>query len=133
MRIDPALNNGVGGVDLTIPLSISALPISYSDMMGSTLTALPSMGTWTVTHDSVVVGQQWGYVTWTSLIPSDSKLTVQAHSSTDGTTYSAWEPITKLVDLTVANGWYLQVCITFSCGMMGESPILHDVSISQVF
>ncbi len=130
MRIDPALNGGVGGVDKTIPLSPGAQPLINSDMTGSTLAAPPSTGTWTVTHDSGVVGQKWGYVTWTSSIPSDSKLTVQACSSTDGINCSGWEPVTKLVDLTVPDGRYLQVRITFSRATTGESPILYDVSIS---
>jgi len=41
MRIDPALNGGVGGVDLTIPLSTSAGPLSYSDLTSSTLSLFP--------------------------------------------------------------------------------------------
>jgi len=85
-----------------------------------------------VTHDSGVVGQEWGYVTWTASTPSGSKLTVEARSSTNGRTlYSAWESVTNLVDMTVVpDGRYWQVRITFSRASTNESPILNDVSIS---
>jgi len=130
MRIDPTLNNGVGGVDKRITLSSSARPSTLSDMTGSTLTGRPSTGTWTVTHDSTVVGQKWGYVTWTASTPSDSKLTVQACSSTDGSTYSVWQSVSNFVDMTVLDGRYLKVRITFSRATTGETPTLYDVSIS---
>jgi len=128
MRIDPASHS----VDLTINLTPGAGPYTYSDMTGSTLTAPPSTGTWTVTHDSGVVGQKWGYVNWTASTPSDSKLTVQACSSTDGINCSAWESVTKLVDLTVPDGRYLHVRVTFSRATTTpyDTPILYDVSIS---
>jgi YVTN family beta-propeller protein len=48
MRIDPATNS----VDLTVSLGGGARPYNYSDMTGSTLTAPPDIGTWTVDYDS---------------------------------------------------------------------------------
>jgi len=128
-RIDPALNGGAGGVDLTLALTTGAGPYTIADLAGSHL-APPSTGTWTVSHDSGVSGQRWGYVTWTATTPSNAALSVQARSSTDGVTYSAWQPVTKRVDMTVPDGRYLQVLITFSRATNGESPILNDVSIS---
>jgi len=126
-RIDPSLNGGVGGVDLTIQLTPGAAPYAFSGMMGNTLTT----GTWTITHDSTVPGETWGNVTWNALTPSDSTLTVQARSSIDGITYSAWQPVTKLVDLMVPDGRYLQVRVTFqrATTTAGETPILYDISI----
>jgi len=129
MRIDPALNGGVGGVDLTVTISPNAYPHTLFDMTGSTLTGRPSTGTWAVTHDSGVIGQKWGYVKWTASIPSNAAITVQARSSTDGITYSAWEWVSKLVDMTVSDGRYLQVRVTFTRATTGETPILHDLSI----
>jgi len=135
MRIDPDLNGGIGAVDLTIPLSQYAHPSSISDVTGSTLTGRQSMGTWTITHDSGVVGQTWGNVTWIASTPADSTLTVQARSSIDRITYSAWQPVTKFVDLTMPDGRYLQVRVTFkrATTTARESPTLYDLSISAAF
>jgi len=130
-RIDPTLNGGVGAVDLTLPLTPGSAPYSYSDMTGSTLTAPPTTGTWTVTHDSGVVGQKWGYVDWGATVPSDSTLTVEARSSVDGTTWvTAWETVTKEQDLTVPDGRYLQVRVSFHRATTDDTPILHWVSIA---
>ena len=103
MRIDPATNAvelvvdiqgaGVGG---------SALPYNYSDMTGSTLTAPPDTGTWSVIYDSSVVGEAWGTVSWNSSEPGDSSIVVTAASSTDGVAFGAPQTVTDGVDLTVA-------------------------------
>jgi len=126
-HINPASNS----VDLMIPLSPGSDPYTYSDMTGSTLMAPSLTGTWTITHDSgVFCGKKWGYINWMASTPLDSKLTIQARSQFDGFNYSAWQPVTKLVDMMVPNGHYLQVRITFLLATTGESPILYDVSIS---
>jgi len=130
-RIDPSLNNGVGGVNLTIPLSPNAGPYSMSDMTGVTSDTTserpPMTGTWTVTHDSGIVGQKWGYVTWFAALDYGAAINVQARSSTDGISHSAWESVTQFVDLTVPNGRYLQVRVRL--GSSGTTPVLCSLSI----
>ena len=108
-RIDPVTNS----VDLTVPLGDGANPYNYSDMTGGTLIAPPNTGTWTIIHDSTVSGAVWGKVTWNALLPGDSSLTVTAASSTDGVTFGPAETVTHGVDLTVADGQYLKVAVTF--------------------
>jgi len=125
MRIDPATNL----VDLTVSLGAGAGPYNYSDMTGSTLTAPPNAGTWSVVHDSSILNAKWGFVSWTSGEPGDSSITVTAASSSDGITFSAPEVVTDSVDLTVPDGQYLKVDVSFVRASTGESPILFDLTI----
>lgn len=139
-RIDPMLGPiggglvPVGAVDLTVSLGAGAGPYNYSDMTGSTLIAPPNSGTWTVAHDRGVAGTEWGKITWNDepegATPSDSSLTVEARSSEDGVTWSAFEAVADGVDLTVPDGRYLQVRVSFQRATTGESPILSDLTIS---
>jgi YVTN family beta-propeller protein len=125
MRIDPLINS----VDLTVPLGDGANPYNYSDMTGGTLIAPPNTGTWTIIHDSAISSAIWGKVTWNALLPGDSSLSVTAASSTDGVTFGPAETVTNGVDLTVADGQYLKVAVTFQRATTGESPILYDLTI----
>jgi hypothetical protein len=130
MRIDPTTNL----VDLTVSLNYlgqtaNASPYNYSDMTGSTLIAPPNTGTWTVVHDSGIANAVWGFVTWNASTPGDSSLQVYSASSTDGITFSAEEAVTNGVDLTVPDGQYLRVRVTFTRASTGETPILYDLTI----
>lgn len=132
MRIDPASNS----VDLTVSLGAGAGPYNYSDMTGSTLIAPPDVGAWTIVHDSTILDAHWGYVTWTADTPGDSALLVTAASSTDGIVFSAAEPVVSGVDLTVPDGQYLRVSVSFIRATtdddgdgFGDSPILYDLTI----
>lgn len=142
-RIDPALGAvggggyNIGAIDLTVSLGAGAGPYNYSDMTGSTLTAPPSAGTWTITHDSGQAGTEWGTITWNDeaegIVPGDAQLTVEARSSDDnGLTWSAWENVSYGVDLTVPNGQHLQVRVSFVRSSTGESPTLSDLTIRAV-
>jgi streptogramin lyase len=124
-RIDPASNS----VDLIVYLGGGAYPYNYSDMTGSTLTAPPDVGTWTVVHDSLEVGQEWGYLSWDSDEPSDGVLAVTAASSTDGVTFGPAETVTNGVDLTVADGQYLKISVQFTRSSGGFSPVLYDLTV----
>jgi len=125
MRIDPAIN----AVDKTVDLGAGASPYNYSDMTGGTLIAPPDTGTWTVVHDSGIADAVWGFVTWNASTPGDSSLQVFAASSTDGITFSGEQSVTDGVDLTVPDGQYLRVRVTFTRASTGETPILNDLTI----
>lgn len=135
-RIDPTagpIGGGgvpIGAVDLTVNLGAGGGPYNYSDMTGSTLIAPPNSGTWTVVFDSGIAGVEWGFVTWTSDEPGDSDIGVTAASSTDGITFSAPEAVTQGVDLTVPDGQYVKIVVSFTRASTGESPILFDLTIT---
>ncbi|MDF2629471.1 MAG: hypothetical protein K0R39_3302 [Symbiobacteriaceae bacterium] len=124
-RIDPATNS----VDLTVPLGPGAGPYNYSDMTGSILIGAPDSGTWTVVHDSQTAGARWGTVSWTADVPAGAALTVTASSSEDGITFGPSESVSDGADLTVADGRYLKVMVSFQRSPRGESPILYDLTV----
>ena len=124
-RIDPATNT----VDLTVALGPGAGPYNYSDMTGSILIGAPDSGTWTLVHDSGVPGARWGTINWTADVPAGAGLSVSAASSEDGVTFGAAETVTDGVDLTVADGRYLKVMVSFQRSARGESPILYDLTV----
>ena len=72
-------------------------------------------------HDSTIPGAVWGKVTWNADLPGDSSLTVTAASSTDGATFGSPEAVTNGADLTVADGRYLKVAVTFQRATGGQA------------
>ncbi len=137
-RIDPALGplgpdgvTPVGAVDFTSG-DLGGNLYNYSDMTGSTLTAPPNSGTWTVVFDSGESLTEWGKVGWNELLPEGAALSVTAASSEDGIAFS--DPpvgVVKDVDLDVPDGRYLKVSVVFNRAPgSGLSPILYDLTIS---
>lgn len=127
-RIDPTLAGGVGAVDFTT-VWLGGNTYNYSDMTGSTLIGAPDNGTWTVDHDSGIVGAEWGSVSWNALQPGDSAISVSVQSSVDGVTFGASEGATSGGDVSVANGQYLRVTVSFTRATTGETPVLYDLAI----
>jgi streptogramin lyase len=127
MRIDPATN----AVDLTVPLRPGSSPYNYSDMTGSTLIAPPETGTWAVIYDSECEGHEWATVnvSWNSDEPDDSSITVEVSSSDDGVIFGPAEVVASGDPLTVGDGRYLKVVVTFERSTAGGSPILYDLTI----
>ncbi|MFC1901880.1 hypothetical protein ACFLX3_03020 [Chloroflexota bacterium] len=138
-KIDP--NAGPLGADGVTPVGAVVLTTkdlggflyNYSDMTGSTLTGAPDSGTWTIVHDTLVAGAEWGTVSWTAEEPGDdSSITVTAASSDDGITFVSAQSVENGIDLGVLNGRYLKVSVSFSRSSSGESPILKDLTITAI-
>ena len=102
-------------------------------MTGSTLIAPPGTGTWSVVHDSGTMGAKWRDVSWNSLEPSDSSITVKVASSADGLTFGPEVAVSNGDDPYLghglAAGQYLKVIVSFSRASTSESPILYDLTI----
>jgi streptogramin lyase len=137
-RIDPALGpvggggTTIGAVDLTVDLGAGAGPYNYSDMTGSLLFGAPDSGTWSFIHDTGEAGIEWGIVSWTAYEPGDSSITVTAASSTDGLTFGPAENVSNGIDLSVVNGQYLEVIVSFTRDSLnGETPILFDLTLEN--
>ena len=120
----------IGAVDLTT-VGLGGDLYNYSDMTGSTLIAPPTTGTWTVTHDSFVVGAPWSVVSWTADEPGTSSIAVTVASSPDGATYSAPETVANGVPLAATPpGQYLKVTVTFDrADGFDPSPVLYDITL----
>lgn len=138
-RIDPTLGpigadliTPIGAVDLTVSLGAGASPYNYSDMTGSLLFGAPDNGTWSIIHDTGVAGIEWGVVSWNSDEPGDSSISVTAASSTDGATFGPAEVVINGADLSVADGQYLKVIVSFTRDSLnGETPILYDLTLEN--
>lgn len=131
MRIDPATN----AVDLTVDLGAGANPYNYSDMTGSTLTAPPDNGNWTVDYNSGMVNAPWSSVSWNSSEPGDSSIVVTVASSNDDITYSTPVVVSNGADPAVPDGQYLRISVAFSRSTtdgdsdgINDSPILFDLT-----
>ena len=134
-RIDPNLGpigadgvTRVGQVDLTTQ-NLGGILYNYSDMTGSTLLGAPGAGTWSTVFDTRLAGAAWGRIGWTAQACGDGQLTVSVASSENGTTFGPAVTVTNGADLTIANGRYLKVTVSFKRASSGESPVLYDLSV----
>lgn len=134
-RIDPnlgAIGGGgyhVGAVDFTT-VNLGGNPYNYSDMTGSTLTAPPNVGTWTIVYDSGVDQSEWGGVSWTADLNAGA-LYVSAAVSNDGVAFAAPQDVTAtgLMDAT-QTGRYVRLVARLERGSGGMSPVLYDLTIT---
>jgi RHS repeat-associated protein len=121
----------VGAVDFRT-VNLGGQLYNYSDMTGSTLTGKPLSGTWTVVHDSGLVGAQWGVSDWNALLCGDAGLTITAASSNDGIAFSASQPVIRGAALPVPAGRYLKLQVVLKRSSAGESPVLYDLSVGTI-
>lgn len=134
-RIDPnlgAIGGGgypIGAVDFTT-VNLGGNPYNYSDMTGSTLTAPPNVGTWTVVYDSGVDLSAWGTVAWTAEL-NGGAVYVSAAVSNDGVTFAAPQDVTGtgLMD-EAQTGRYVRLVARLERGSGGMSPVLYDLTIT---
>jgi streptogramin lyase len=137
-RIDPMLSGGVGEVDFTT-VGLGGNPYNYSDMTGSTLTAPPDTGTWTVKHDTLKPGLAKVKISWNGATPGDSSLAVKIACSSDNVTFGAEQPVSNGEPAVVDNCQYVQVNVAFQRSTttdadkngVKDSPILYDLTISS--
>jgi len=141
MRIDP--NGGpiggggfnVGAVDLTVDLGPGAGPYNYSDMTGFvSIGATSPQGTWTVTQDSGVVGNNWGTITWNvepeGSEPPETSITVEARAADTEAGLSSQIFATVLNGAAfMLTGEFIEVRATLKAGSSGESPVLSDIRV----
>jgi streptogramin lyase len=127
-RIDPALNK----VDLTVDLGPNASPYNYSDMTGMVVRSFTTRrGTWLVVHNSGEAGTAWGAVTWTSLEPTGTAVTVRARAAdaVSDLGNTAWQAVGNGTRLASVSGRYLQVEATLTTQTNGITPILYDLTV----
>jgi DNA-binding beta-propeller fold protein YncE len=134
-RIDPTIGpigadgtTRVGEVDFTSG-DLGGNLYNYSDMTGSTLRGAPKSGTWTVIHDSETDHAEWGRITWHSDEPGDSSIKVSVSSSEDRVHFGAVETVVREEDLTVNNGRYLKIDVSFWRSSTDDTPVLYDLSL----
>lgn len=135
MRIDPtAAADGLGDVDMTVGLGPGAGPYNYSDMTGNVILGIVQQGTWTVVHDSVVPGTEWGTVSWTSTEPEKTaiKVYVRAADTVAGLPGMPFVQVQNGVTFCGQGiaGQYIEIQAVFSreSGVQ-ETPVLYDLEV----
>jgi streptogramin lyase len=136
-RIDPhGGGDGLGAVDLTVPLGQGAHPDDYSDMTGVTplINTQPS-GSWQVVYDSGVAGTEYGTISWHADLPAGTLFTVEFRASDDSAALSSL-PYTTAQNGTAFSGVfgrYVQVRARFRRAQLSTAtPVLYDLTISPL-
>jgi hypothetical protein len=121
--------NGTNGAYMGV-FNSGYQPYTYSDATGLGYATSVSVGTWNVVHDSQAADTEWNMISWASLEPNGSQITVKVRSSNDQLNWSPWEIASNDGMLTTTPpGRYLNVIVTFEKTIEGESPILYDLTI----
>ncbi|MEW6486893.1 MAG: hypothetical protein AB1578_03140 [Thermodesulfobacteriota bacterium] len=136
MRIDPnGGGDGLGAVDLTVPLGAGAGPYNYSDMTGAVaFGATTGQGTWTVVHDSGAAGSPWGTILWNTepqgSVPAGASILVEARvaDSEAGLASQAYFQVFNNVPFTAA-GRFVEMRAILRPNDQGQSPVLSDLSL----
>lgn len=129
-RIDPAGAGGIGLADLQTR-DLGGNLYNYSDMTGSVLLGAPPAGSWTVVHDGGTPGRSWETISWNADVFGDGWLAVAAATSEDGAAFGTPQVVTNGAPLSIPDGRYLRVVVTFRRATSGESPILYDLTIGR--
>ncbi|MFZ1721749.1 MAG: hypothetical protein WAU07_04540 [Microgenomates group bacterium] len=93
-------------------------------------TEYPVSGTWTSASRDLSHVASWGTFSSTVTTPSDSAVTYQIRTSSDGTTWSDWAS-TSGATINSPTNRYIQVRATLLASTTGEhTPVLHSISIN---
>ncbi|MDJ0973202.1 MAG: hypothetical protein QNJ98_01915 [Planctomycetota bacterium] len=138
MRIDPtAGTDGLGEVDLTVPLGDRAGPYNYSDMTGAVaIGATSPQGTWIVVLDGGVPGMPWSQIRWNeepeAFEPAGSSIEVEVRAADDvlGLVLEPWTAATNGGPLGLT-GQFVEIRVTLKPASDGTSPVLSDLTIES--
>jgi hypothetical protein len=112
-------------------------------MTGSTLTAPPNQGSWTVVHDGGIDDPRWNTITWTAEEPGDSLIKVFVEGSDDedcaAATFSGKQEVTNGESIASFSGKRcLKLTVEFTRsstaqdgGEINDSPILYDIAVNS--
>ena len=136
VRIDPqGGSDGLGVVDLIVPLGTGAAPINYGGMTGIVrVHEVEATGSWTVRVDGGRPAIDWSRVTWTSVAPGTSRIEVQARVAevAEDLEGQSWRGVASGADLMGSGlqGRFLQLRASFYADLAARlSPELHDLSV----
>jgi streptogramin lyase len=136
-RIDPnGGGDGLGAVDLTVPLGRSALPYDFSDMTGiAPFVNLNAGGFWQVTYDSTVANTQYGKISWNATVPQTTGLVVEFRASDNVSTIGSL-PFTAAqngVAFSGVFGRYVDIRVSMTrLPTSTATPILFDLTIEPL-
>lgn len=136
VRIDPSAGaDGLGEVDLTVPLGSGARPLAYGNMTGMIVTRdVVETGSWTVVFDGGRPGVDWGTLAWQSDTPGSSGIAVHARAADEivGLTQASWDERINGHDFsgTGVVGRWIEIRVGFAADdIAGVSPVLHELGV----
>ncbi|MFH1100654.1 MAG: NosD domain-containing protein [Methanobacteriota archaeon] len=105
-------------------------PYTYSDATGIGYSSSVVTGKWTVVHDSLAPGTIWDMISWNSLEPEGSSVSVKVRSSEDQLSWSPWEDAENMMVLqSTPAGQYIEIEVTLKTTSGDVSPILYDLTV----
>lgn len=133
-RIDPnGGGDGLGAVDLTVPLGRTARPFDFGEMTGTNaVTAPQNDGTWEVLYDSHVANNEYGRISWNAVVPGGTSFAVQFRTSDDPVAIQnvPFQPATNGLAISGVFGRYVNVLATFTRPPSSTiTPVLQDLTI----
>lgn len=133
-RIDPnGGGDGLGAVDLTVPLGRGASPFNFGEMTGANSISAPQDdGTWEVLYDSLVANNEYGRISWNSAEPAGTSLTVQFRTSDDPVAIAnlPYQAAQNGAAISGVFGRYVNVLATFTRPPSSAiTPVLFDLTI----
>ncbi len=145
VRIDPGADtDGLGKVDLTVDLNTPTGPDCLGDMTGMVALQTSATGTWSIVHDGVDPGIEWGCVRWNTEncasppIPFGTSLDVSVRAAEKRlalTTQPYTEDVPNGASLSGLVGRFVEVRVRFH-GTCPEAsfatPVLCDLEIRPV-
>lgn len=136
-RIDPNGGlDGLGAVDLTVPLGPNALPYDYSDMTGiAPFFQLNAGGYWQVTYDSGVSNTEYGTISWNAIVPATTSLTVDFRASDDSAALSSlpFVPAQNGVGFSGIFGRFVELRVRMTRPASSTiTPVLLDLTIAPL-
>jgi len=135
LRIDPnAGSDGLGAVDLTVPMGSGAGPQSFGDMATQvTVQVAAPLGRWSVVHDGGAAHVVWTSVGWQGHEPDASALAVEARAAdaADALGALAWMPVANSAAVTDLEGRFCELRVAFVRGASASaSPVLEQITIA---
>lgn len=133
-RIDPnAGTDGLGEVDLTVPLGRSARPFNFGEMTGTNVGGVvQNDGRWEVLYDSQVANNEYGRISWNAAVPAGTTFAVEFRVSDDpvGIANLPFVAAQNGVAFTGVFGRFVGVRATFTRTSSSTlSPLLFDLTI----
>jgi|GEM_PF-483915 len=133
-RIDPNAGiDGLGEVDLTVPLGRSARPFNFGEMTGTNIGGVvQNDGRWEVLYDSQVANNEYGRIAWNAAIPAGTTFAVEYRVSDDPVAIGSRPFVAAQngVAFTGVFGRYVGVRATFTRPSNSTlSPLLFDLTI----
>lgn len=133
-RIDPnGGGDGLGAVDLTVPLGRGAAPFNFSEMTGTNSVGVPQDdGRWEVLYDSLVANNEYGRISWNAAVPAGTTFAVQFRASDDPVAiqHLPYQPAQNGTAFSGVFGRYVNVLATFTRPPSSTiTPVLFDLTI----